>query len=283
MRVCFYYSQKPQERILREAFERGVHGFGDDLEGRELGGELADCDVAVMIGVKSREIFQAHWKRGTHTVLLDKGYHRASYSGGARGWVYWRVAVDAHQCTHYLPLNKPDDRAIKLGWTVPRWRKNGRQILFAGGSQKYHDFVDAGNATEFAQKTVKRLEKYTDRRIVYRPKPSWDGATAVEGAEFQGEHVALSDALNNAWAMVTHGSSACVESILSGVPVIVLGQAVAKPISSTDLSEIESPRLATVDERWQWLSDLAYNQYKLNEFESGEAWQHIRAVIHGAN
>lgn len=281
MKVCFYYSQKPRERILREAFERGVNAFGDDLEGRELGNELADCDVAVMIGVKSREIFQEHWKRGVHTVLLDKGYHRATYPGNARGWIYWRVAIDGHQCTHYLPQGKPSDRAEKLGWSVPKWRQ-GEHILFGGSSQKYHDFVSAGDATEFAVKTVKRLAKYTNRKIIYRPKPSWDGAQAVEGAEFQGEFVPLNQALRKTWAVVTHGSSICVESILSGVPVIVLGQAVARPISSTDLSEIESPRLASRDERWQWLSDLAYQQYTLAEFESGEAWKHIRAIIHGA-
>lgn len=279
MRVCFHYSEKPRERILCEAFAEGVKLAGDDFEARPLG-ELADCDVAAFVGVKSRELFQGYWKKGTHTVLLDKGYHRAQYATGVRGWVYWRVAVNAHQPTRYLSQGRPSDRAERLGWSVPRWRNDGRHILFAGSSQKYHDFVGAGSATEFAEKMVRRISKYSTRPIIYRPKPSWEGAVAVRGAEFQGEYVPLADALRDCWAVVTHGSSVCVESILSGVPVIVLGDAVAKSISSTDVAEIESPRLASEQERLQWLSDLAYQQWTLQEFVSGEAWANIKPVIY---
>lgn len=282
MKVVFYYAEKPRERILREAFAAGVKAHGDEIEWRTVADEVIDCDVAVMVGVKSRELFQTYWKRGAHTVLLDKGYHRATYPGGARGWIYWRVAVNGHQCTHYLEQGRPDDRAKKVGWRVQRWRKNGGHILFAGSSQKYHDFVGAGSATEFAQKTIRRIAKFSERPIVYRPKPSWDGAVAVEGATFQDEFVPLTENLIGAWATVTHGSSICLESILAGVPVIVLGEAVAKPISSHDLLEIESPRLATEDEVWQWLSNLAYQQWTLGEFASGEAWENIKRVIYGS-
>jgi hypothetical protein len=283
VRVCFYYAEKPRERILREAFGAGVKSHGDEFEARLTGGEIADCDVAVMVGVKSRELFQSHWRAGIHTVLVDKGYYRAALPGGARGWLYWRVAVNAHQCTHYLSQNRPGDRAEKVGWSVPKWRRDGRHVLFAGSSQKYHEFVGAGSATGYAEKIIKRLGKYTTRPIVYRPKPSWDDAVAVEGADFHHDGVMLGESLRDCWAMVTHGSSASVEAILSGVPVIVTGDAVAKPISSTDIAQVESPRMASYEERWQWLSDLAYNQWTLHEFASGEAWQHIRPVIYGPN
>ena len=282
MRVVFYYAEKPRERILQGAFAEGVKVHGDEFEARLLSQEVVDCDVAVMVGVKSRELFQANWKAGTHTVLLDKGYHRATYPGGARGWIYWRVAVNAHQCTAYLSQNRPSDRAKKIGWHVRRWRKNGSHILFGGSSQKYHEFVDAGDPTEFAKKTIRRIAKFSSREIIYRPKPSWDGAVPVEGATLRDEFVPLVHDLEGAWATVTHGSSICLESILCGVPVIVLGDAVAKPISSTDLLEIESPRLASEDEVSQWLANLAYQQWTLAEFASGEAWGNIKSVIYGA-
>jgi len=107
VRVVFYYAEKPRERILQGAFAEGVKVHDDEFEARLLSQGVVDCDVAVMVGVKSRELFQTHWKAGTHTVLLDKGYHRATYPGGARGWIYWRVAVNAHQCTAYLSQNRP--------------------------------------------------------------------------------------------------------------------------------------------------------------------------------
>lgn len=284
MKVRFWYGEKPRERIFCEAFSAGVAIHGDEIEKRRLDEDIPidDVDVAVMIGVKSVKLFQAHWRAGVHTILIDKGYHRASLPGSARGWIYWRVAVDGHQCTHYLMDRAfPSDRAMKVCWQLSRWRRSGRQILFAGSSQKYHDFVDAGSATRYAEKMIRRIGKLSDREIVYRPKPSWTGAEPIEGSTFQKEHISPWSSLAGAWATVTHGSSLCVESVLAGVPVIVLGEAVAKPISSTVIEDIENPRLASEEERWQWLSNLAYQQWTLHEFASGEAWKYIRPVIYG--
>jgi hypothetical protein len=281
VRVCFFHSDKPRERILASAFAEGV-SRKDYIELRRLTGEVqvVDCDVAVMVGVKSRELFQAYWRAGVHTVYLDKGYTRHATTGGPRAWEYWRVAVDAHHPTHYLGrVNFPDDRLKRLGLTIQPWRESGRHIVVAGSSQKYHDFYGLCNPTEYAAKIVKRLRKQSGRKIIYRPKPSWKDAVPVEGAKFSiGGTIA--DVLQDAHALVTHGSNAVFEAVLCGVPCIVLGDAVAKPISSTQIEEIENPRLASDEERWQWLANLAYCQWTLPEFASGEAWSHIRPLIY---
>ena len=83
-------------------------------------------------------------------------------------------------------------------------------------------------------------------------------------------------ALGGAWATVTHGSNFCFESVTSGVPCIILGDGVARPISSTRLSQIETPRLATDVERRKWLCGLSYCQWTLPEFASGQAWAEIK-------
>lgn len=88
------------------------------------------------------------------------------------------------------------------------------------------------------------------------------------------------DALRNAHVMVTHGSNACFEAVLAGVPVIVLGDAVAKPISSTVIEEVRRPHLARARDRKQWLANLMYHQWTMPEFEGGEAWNHIRPQIY---
>ena len=60
MKVRFLHSDKARERLLADAFLSGVKAHGDEIDKRVLGGELTfDCDVAVMCGVKSREIFRA--------------------------------------------------------------------------------------------------------------------------------------------------------------------------------------------------------------------------------
>lgn len=282
MKVRFWHSDKPRERILAEAFLAGVRLHGDDVDARPLGQEVTtDCDVAAMVGVKSRELFQAHGRAGIHLVYLDKGYDRHGSSDSVRAWEYWRVAVDAHQPTAKYRSDLEADRRERFGWQIKPWRATGRQILIAGSSQKYHDFYALRDPTAWAGKLVKQIAGHSSRPIVYRPKPSWSAAVPIDGTHFSGPSESIVAALAGAHALVTHGSNACFEAILLGVPCIVLGDAVAKPISSTAIEEIEAPRLASDEERSAWLNFLAYQQWTLAEMASGEMWKRIRPQIYG--
>lgn len=284
LRVCFWHSDKPRERILADAFMQGVSARGDYCEMRSLQPEVevaSSADVVCMVGVKSRKLYQAHWRAGIHTVYLDKGYTRHSSSGGVRSWEYWRVAVDAHHPTHYLPnLKSAHDRVTRLGLEFKPWRETGKHIVFAGSSAKYHEFYGLKEPTSYARKIIRRLQQLTTREIVYRPKPSWKDAVAIDGTVYS-QGGSIMDVLQDAWALVTHGSNACFEATLAGIPSIVLGDAVARPIASTEVEDIENPRLASDEERQNWLANLAYCQWTQDELASGEAWKHIRPLIYG--
>ena len=84
----------------------------------------------------------------------------------------------------------------------------------------------------------------TDRPIWLRPKAS-SPTGPIDGADeykLDGPFEALCP---GAHAIVTYGSNAAVIGMLQGIPSIILGNGVMRPISSTDLSEIENPRLAS--------------------------------------
>ena len=284
LKVCFFASEKRRERLLADAFMRGLKAHGDTGFIQELDGEaqVADAEVAVMVGVKSREIFQANWQAGVHTVMIDKGYTRHRLSGPVKIWEYWRVAVDGHHPTRTLMATpRRRDRLKALCLPVAPWRRDGGHILIAGSSAKYHRFYGLDDPTSFSIRLVRRLHRLTNRRIVYRPKPSWKEAVPIRGTEFSAGGQDVGAALKGAWAMVTHGSNACFEAALSGVPSIVLGDAVAKPISSTEIGDVVNPYLAPNNERRQWLANLAYCQWTMHEFESGAAWAVIRPQIYG--
>ena len=83
----------------------------------------------------------------------------------------------------------------------------------------------------------------------------------------------------NAHALVTHGSYISVDALLHGVPSIILGPMVTRPISSTSLAEIERPRLATDEERLQVLANFAWTQYTLPEIRKGWAWAQIKRLF----
>lgn len=288
MKVTFWHSDKPRERILADAFRDGVRAHGDEIELRPLQPEVevAQADVAVMVGVKSRALFHAHWQAGIHTVMLDKGYTRHAAKGPVKIWEFWRTSVNGHHPTAKLmDTLRPFDRIERLGIPVVPWRKEGKHIVIAGSSQKYHDFYGLKEPTGWAKKLVRRIREVeaggSEREIVYRPKPSWKEAVPIEGTRFSTNPETIEEVLRGAHCLVTHGSNACFEAVVMGVPCIILGDGVAKPISSTAIEDLASPTLASPSARAQWMANLAYCQWTQPEFASGEAWAILRPQIYG--
>lgn len=285
MKIVFYHSDKPRERVLAEAFADGIRkGAGEQVVLRTLDPDklvAEDCDVACMVGVKSKELFWNHWNQGIRTIYFDKGYSRHSLEGPIKSWEYWRVSVNAHHPTETFKGIAPDDaRAEMLGFTFEPWRKQGGHIVIAGSSAKYHAFYGLSEPTKYARKLIETISKHSDRTIVYRPKPSWKDAVPVDGSVYSSRLQDISDVLKGAHALVTHGSNACFEAVTFGVPCIVLGNAVAKTISSQTIQEIETPKLVSDEERRKWFSDLAYCQWTLPEMATGEAWKYIKPQLY---
>lgn len=284
LRITFFHSDKPRERILSDAFARGVAASGDFIELRRLTPEVenVDCDVAVMVGVKSRELYRHHFDLGQHVVMIDKGYTRHAAPGPVKVWEYWRFAVDGHHPTAILStIQRPDDRLDGLGLVLQPWRvaPNG-PIVLAGSSQKYHDFYGLREPTSWAQKLVRQIRQVSQRQIIYRPKPSWREAIPIEDTVFSAGDQSIDDVLKGAHALITHGSNACFEAVIAGVPSVILGNGVALPISSSKVEDIEQPRLATYGERHQWLANIAYCQWTLPEIADGKAWEALRPQIY---
>lgn len=271
MKIVFYASQKPREQRLARAFKDGAIKAGHSVTIRHTDDITFDCDLACMVGVKSIRLWHTMRATDIRTMMFDKGYSR--HKKGSC-WEYWRIALDGHQPSHETLSLKGygKKRFARLGFNVKPWRESGEHILIAGSSEKYHNFHGLATPTMYAQTIVNQLRKYTDRPIIYRPKPSWRDAVPIKGASFSaGKHPLESD-LKNCHAIVTHGSNTCFDAAMNGIPSIVLGQGVLRPISSRNLSEIEDPELCV---RNKLFNALAYHQWTLEEFSSGEAFETI--------
>lgn len=289
MKVCFHYSEQPRERILAEAVVGGIKRHGDiawaipkTLEPSE--DVLNSADVHAMIGVKSRNIFYAAMRLGAHVLYFDKGYLRHVLPSGPRTWEYWRVCLDAQHPTAYLlDREYPSDRFDSWKRNLAPWRADGKHIIIAGSSEKYHAFYDLPHPTEWATKIIRKLSKEMgcQRPLVYRPKPSWRAAVPIKGATFSADRELIGSVLKNAWCLVTHGSNAALDAILAGVPAIVLGDGVARSISSTELDDIESPRMVSLPQRAAWANAIAYQQFTVQEMFRGQMWDQLRPLIYG--
>lgn len=278
MHVRFYHSDKPREIDLAKSFLSGCAALGEQTSAEFLcaSPSVKNVDVACMVGVKSRRLFQACIAAGVVPIIFDKGYLR-SRRVDARVWEYWRVSVGSHHPTRFIETDRlAKARAEAAGLQIQHWRKHGFQIVIAGSSAKYHDFYSLPDPTEWARGVVAEIRKHTDRPIIYRPKPSWKEAVPIEGTFFSDGRENIGDTIKNAWALVTHGSNACFEAALAGIPSIILGDGIAGPISSRSIDEINEPQL---QERGQWLGNVMWWQWTEREMSKGSAWKFLRGYI----
>jgi hypothetical protein len=273
MIIAVHHSDKPREVGLARSLATGAKAQGHQAVLMPLCAEpkIGGYDIGCFVGVKSKRLFDAHRAAGIHTLMLDKGYIRTRQAG-ARVWEYWRIALDAHQPTDttLMRAKMGPERWDGLGLKIEPWRKHGRQIVIAGSSAKYHDFYGLPDPTTWARELFATIRQHSDRPVIYRPKPSWKDAVPIAGTAWSGGDETIKDALWGAHCVITHGSNACFEAAIMGVPSVVLGDAVARPISSTDIASIERPEMG---KREQWLHNLAWHQFTEDEMRSGLVWR----------
>lgn len=283
MKVLAWFSEHKRERVLADALVNGFSAHGDDCLQRIKGvaSPDEDCDLACIVGVKNLAMFRAYRARGINVAYFDKGYIRELHRlpNGSEEWMeYWRVSVNHHQPVSFVAKAKRSfDRAQGAGMRLEPWREKGEAILVDGSSAKHYAFHDLGNPTEVASKIIDQL-KGCGRPIIYRPKPSWRDAKPIKGTEYStGKD--FRPAFARSHVLVTYGSNLCYDAVLAGVPSIVLGEGIARPISSTSLDDIESPRLASHEERKQWLANVAWCQFSLEEYNSGLPVETIKEML----
>lgn len=286
VKVCFLASRKPREIALGDAFCRGVVEHGDEARFKWSDAGRASTegfDAVAMFGVKSAEQWRADRAAGRTVIMLDKGYVRSGTKNTGTTADFFRVSVNSHQPVEFLANARcRSERFDRWNLEPSRWRRRGDHIVIAGSSAKYHAFHGIEEPTEWTRKVVAEIRAMgIDRQILYRPKTSWREAVPVEGTIFSQAKEKIANYLDGAHALITHGSSACFEAVLMGVPAIVLGDAIAKPISSTSLADLENPLMVKKRKKLRWLYNLAYCQFTIAEFSDGTAWSVIRPQISG--
>jgi len=288
MKGVFLFAEKGYELALGPSLMRGAAACGDEIVMKPLGEyQGPEFDFGIICGVVKREVLWDHIAKGHPILSLDKGYIRTREMwNDASIPSYWRLCWNAVHPTRYLMAVKRDpERAERMGWKVgwtgvARDRNQGKTIVILGSSEKFHHTCHLPHPTEWAATLVREIRQYSEREIVLRPKPSWANAVPVEGTTFDhGSKSAVADTLKNAHVAITYGSIACVDSVLAGVPVICLGDAVARPISSTMIHDVENPRWASVDDRNQWLANLAYCHWRPSEIHAGLAWATTKEML----
>ena len=211
----------------------------------------------VVRGVTKRKVMEACRARGRDFYYIDTGY----FGNTAKGKLYHRITRNDVQ--YFGPVvDRPSDRLALTGIGFRKFRP-GTNILLAPPSQKLLMMYDIDLET-WLNTTIEEIKNHTDRPIVIRKKQSRTVRMTEDTME-----MALAQDVH---CLVTFSSIAAGEALLLGKPAITLGPNAAAPLCSQSISEIENPKIPTLDEVKAWAANLAYNQFTEAEMRNGTAW-----------
>jgi hypothetical protein len=227
--------------------------------------QAGDFDVIVIgsLHQKGRELRDTYAARGVASILVDLpplrgfGEHYAVLPGRL-GWV--------------PPGPLPSDRAEEFGLEMKPRQRGGEAVFVCG--QLAHDAshgMDFTTCRRWAERTIELLSAATFRPIFWRPHPREAQYEMPAVPLSNAQERSLAEDLADAWCVVTYNSSAGLEALLAGVPVISDPSAYYSELCGTDLAFVDDAALPILRQRWDFFSRLAYVQWSLEEMESGEA------------
>jgi len=229
------------------------------------GGQISSWDKqennsipVVLRGVTKRKHMEACRAAGRDFYYIDTGYF-----GNGKKKTYHRITKNDVQ--NFGPIiDRPRDRLEKCNIGLTKFRRQGSKILLAPPSQKLLNLYDI-NLETWLDETIAEIKRNTDRPIEIRLKKGRAERQSTDTME-----MALA---NDVFCLVTFSSIAAGEALLLGKPAITLGPNAAAPLCSQSLTEIENPRIPTLDEVEAWAAHIAYCQFNEDEMRDGTAWR----------
>jgi hypothetical protein len=221
-------------------------------------------DTIVLRGILKKKIIYQCWKDKRDFLYMDTGYFGNEINeGNPNGWKYWHRIVK-NNLQHHEIIPRPDDRWQVFDKKLHPWKKQGRKILIAKPDEKPCKFYNI-NLEEWTTNVVDTIKKHTDRPIEIRNR----AANRIDRTVSNTLHQALDD---DVFALVTYNSVAATEAVMYGIPAFTLAPSnAAFPVTSQDLTKIETPYYPDKDKIHSWACHLAYGQFHLNEIKSGKA------------
>ena len=281
----------PPQRTIANSVADGCRVVGDRpfVFSDHVRIEEADAIVVFGIGGDAKCAWEHAKEAGKRLVFLDKPYIRlVKTPPDIPGYWLLRVAVDAFQPLRYFQFKKhAHDRWKNLGIDVrPYKKRDDRVILFDGASNKYVAWLGLGNGVgepieqwaDWGQRMVDKIREHTDLRIVYRPRPSKNPVPPIRGTQVSAVH-SLEQDMSRCRLVVSHGGNIGYDAVIAGISHFAMGDSIARPVSETDWTRIGVPFIPDEDARRQWLSDIAWCQWNLDEFRSGTAWRYVRETM----
>lgn len=255
--ACLLNHGMSRYKHVAHAMAAGIRACGDVAVIDDHRNALK-ADVAVMYGWKYRQSL----KRYPQWLYADLGYWRRE--------THYRLSANDWSPQAYVRAGLPADRLAAMGVKIRPWNEQGREVLVLGASGKsmaQHGF----SYLQWEMATARQLVAM-GLRVVYRPKPNDPERQTLPIAGVGHDERPLADALQAASFVVAHHSNAAIDALVAGVPVhCVTGAAAAFSVPLE--AAANPPRL---EGREQFLADVAWLQWTLEEMRAGTTWRHLK-------
>jgi len=239
-------------------------------------------------------------KKGIYIITFDGGL--LSSFGNVHGPDHhWRVSLYSPMNNgNFLSDNSPADRweAAKSRWNVKSepWRKSNQDdpIMFVLQPKDNWSMNDL-DPIKWFHGVYEKLRPITDRKFIVRPHPNHvvnieerisefpeDVEVHIGQKYFQGDEKKhyrfhFQKAITNCHAVVTHNSTAGVDSCVRGIPTFNTSDlAISWPVANKNLNNIETPEYP---DRTQWLYDLGYKLWSEKEIRDGTVFKRYKTKL----
>lgn len=247
--LCITREREMKTRRIMAALEQGSAG-----RGKLILGAPPDGEPFVVWGQRwlSETIVPPAVRQGVDWWHVDNGFY---WPANGRPTGYYAITFRG-----LTPAFIADADRTRLPLRMAAWRQSrGDHVLLALPGMHYGRMLGADMAA-WCRTIAERIGAHTDRPILLREK---------------GCSRPLAHDLARAFVVVTHSSKVAIDAVVAGIPSVVEPSNPAAPVCSTDLAEIEAPKMP---ERDAWWASLMAQQFTLDEMRSGFAFRAMLGV-----
>ena len=241
-----------------------------------------DADAAVIWSVLWNGRMKENQKVWNHYRSQNKPVFVIEVGALDRGKL-WKVAINGiNRSANFGPAGMDSKRRAQIGLVANPWRQSSDIVLCIQHalSQQWENMP---TTAQWVEDTIIHLRRYTDRKIIIRSHPRWVyqskqvfNNVEIDHPRPNNESINFKNSLNSAWAIVSWNSNPGVVAAIEGVPVFIGPDSLARPVGNLNFETIENP---TMPDRTQWLNDLAYTEWTVDEILSGKPLERLLSSL----
>ena len=240
------------------------------------------CHLVVANGFRNPVCDAARFlkeKGDVNTIVYDLGYLDRSDAKNKNG--YYQLGLNRIGWTPEFKC--PSDRFDNLGYKIIEVGDNGNNCVLVC-AQKFNDGQHGMSAPQMKKLMLETCHKYAKLgyEVIFRSHPK----SPFKLDNYETPKGSLKECFDRCRFMVTYNSTAGVEALLNGTPVIAIDEGAHYKCVSSELIESEGLTfltIPTIEGLEEYFYRLAYSQWKLNEVNDGYPFKFILAVMKGKN